>query len=140
MDRKQLFVAAALLGVFWIALPVPLPPGAAGESTMSCLSESADPLRQPVPIETLEECSRQLPADVELLASLGDRYALDGRVEQAETAYQRVLENDPDYADVRRRLAALMLRRGETAAARKQIETALRVQPNRQALLDLYQP
>ena len=56
---------------------------------------------------------------------------------KAELAYTRALKLDPDYADVRLRLGRLLLARGADAEALKQADMALRVQPNRAALLDL---
>ena len=57
--------------------------------------------------------------------------------DDAEAAYRRALERNADYADVHARLARLLLRRQAAAEARAHVESALRLQPNRQELLDL---
>jgi tetratricopeptide (TPR) repeat protein len=67
-------------------------------------------------------------------------YEAAGQPDRAEAAYQRALAVDAEYADVRRRLAMLMLRRGATDEARRQVEAALLVQPNRAALRTLLEP
>ena len=72
-----------------------------------------------------------MPLDVELLADLGAAYEGAGRPQDAEKTYQNVLALDPDHADVRVRLAALLLGRGAASEARFHAEQALRIQPNR---------
>ena len=76
------------------------------------------------------------PADVELLADLGGR-GRSHHPARSEAAYRRALAIDPGYADLRLRLGGLLMRRGATLEARREAEAALRVQPNRRALLDL---
>jgi tetratricopeptide (TPR) repeat protein len=85
----------------------------------------------------LERCSALVPDDVELLADLGSAYEFAGRHADAETVYRDALRRDPAYADVRVRLATLLLRRGAAADAREQAALALRIQPNRKAVLEL---
>ena len=139
--NRQLFLAAALLSVYWIALPVPTRQPDALPSNVNCFTQTeAAPVAAEIPIGVLEQCSRLLPDDAELLADLGDRYGHSGQFQEAEASYQRALAIDPDYAEVRLRLATLMLRRGAVSGARQQADTALQVQPNRRALSDLVQP
>ena len=136
--KTHILIVAALLSIYWIALPLALPRSSPQLSNGQCLSRADSvPASIPVLIPLLEECSALLPADVELIADLGDQYEHAGQWAAAEAAYQRALTIDPEYADVRRRLAILMLRRGARDDARSQIEAALRIQPNRQVLLDL---
>lgn len=134
-------IAAALLCLYWIALPAPLSRSSGELSTIECLT-LADSRRGDHPgwIPALERCSRLLPADVELMADLGVAYEAAGQPDRAEAAYRRALAVDAEYADVRRRLAMLMLRRGATDEARRQVEAALLVQPNRAALRTLLEP
>ncbi len=89
------------------------------------------PAEGPDAMNELERCSAVVPLDVELLADLGAAYEGAGRPHDAEKIYQDVLALDPDYADVRVRLAALLLGRGAAPEARDHAEQALRVQPNR---------
>ena len=139
---KQVALAGALLSLYWIVLPVPLSQSPALPSTPECLTRAdAAPAEGPGAgsVNALERCSALLPADVELMMDLGAAHEAAHRFERAEEAYRRALVVDPEYAEARRRLAALMLRRGAKEDARAQLESALRVQPNRKALLDLLQ-
>ena len=134
---KHIPIAAGLLVVYWVALPLPLPRSSTQLSNERCLSLADNAPQPDQPLALLEQCSAQLPNDVELLADLGGEYERAGQWHSAEAAYLRALTIDPQYADVRRRLAVLMLRRGARDDARRQIEAALQVQPNRKVLLDL---
>ena len=73
------------------------------------------------------------------MGDLGSAYEASGQLARAEEAYRRALALDPDFADLRLRLGTLLLRRGDAAEAEAEATQALRVQPNRQALLDLQQ-
>jgi Flp pilus assembly protein TadD len=55
-------------------------------------------------------------------------------------AYRRALRIDPNFVEVRRLLAALLERRGDTDEARRLIEAALLVQPNRPELVNRLRP
>ncbi len=85
----------------------------------------------------LERCRALYPNDVELMADLGTVYEFTDRATQAEAIYRDALAIDPSYADLRLRLGRLLLRRGATDEARREAESGLLVQPNRQALRDL---
>jgi tetratricopeptide (TPR) repeat protein len=124
--------AATVLAVLIVALPIRLSRAANEPSAESCLrladhppAEGRDALSE------LERCRAVVPLDVELLADLAAAYQSAGRPLDAETTYQDVLALDPNYADVRVRLAALLLRRGAAREARDHAEQALRIQPNR---------
>jgi tetratricopeptide (TPR) repeat protein len=75
--------------------------------------------------------------DPALATDVGARYEEAGDPQRAEQVYRQALAADPGYAEIRLRLARLLLRRGAAADAREQVRQALLVQPNRQALIDL---
>lgn len=132
--------AAATLALLVAALPAPIPQTPSGAINELCLSvrdtSPADPASAES-LQKLERCSTLLPKDAELQAALGAAYESVHNFALAESAYQRALAIDGAYADVRLRLGHLMLRRGAADAAGHEARAALRVQPNRQALLDL---
>ena len=76
----------------------------------------------------------------ELLADLGGAYEAADRLGDAETAYRRALSIDPEFADVRRSLARVLERRGAGDEAHREMQAALRVQPNRQQRLERGRP
>ena len=124
--------AATVLALFIAVLPIRLQRGATEQSAETCLRlADRPPAEGRAAMNELERCSAVVPLDVELLADLGAAYESAGRPQDAEKTYQKVLALDPDYADVRVRLAALLLGRGAAPEARFQAEQALRVQPNR---------
>ena len=127
-----------MLVLWWLVLPVPLRDAGDGRSTEECLTLADHPAAEgPESIARLEQCSTLVANDVELIADLAAAYERTGRTVDAERAYRRVLDIDPDYADVHARLAELLLARGAGAEARSHAEAALRLQPNRRALIDL---
>ena len=137
-DAAPLLAPVAALCLFSLALPVALPLPTSGASTETCLTlADAPPAAGPDAISRLEQCTAISPRDVELLADLGAAYEAVHAPERAEMMYRRALTIDPDDADVRLRLARLALARGDGSEARREAEAALRVQPNRRALLDL---
>jgi tetratricopeptide (TPR) repeat protein len=137
MRLRLVVIAVGVLALYCMALPVSLPQSA-GLSSGECLTRADRPPHGSADaIELLEGCSAQLPTDVELIADIGDGLERAGDLSGAEAAYRRAITIDPDYADMRRRLSVLLLRRGARDEARTEIETALRVQPNRRVLLDL---
>lgn len=95
------------------------------------------PVDRTVSVTLLEQCAGLLPDDAELLADLGAAYGAAGLADQAEAAYRRALDRDPDYADVHVRLARLLLQRHATTEARAHAQSALRLLPNRQAVIEL---
>lgn len=138
-DRQQASVLApvVVLALFAVIVPVGLPGPGPGGFAGECLTLDADPSAGGgTDLALLERCTGLYPGDVELLAQLAT--ASEG-VDPlgAERTYRRALELDPDYADLRLRLARLLLRRGAPADAVREAEEALRVQPNRKALLEL---
>jgi protein O-mannosyl-transferase len=132
-------VAAALALVgFAVILPVALPRQSAVASDADCLTISdRPPTRDPAGRAALERCRTLYPDDAELLADLGDEYDAANDPARAEAAYRRALSVDPAFADVRLRLGRLLLRSGRREDALREAEEALRVQPNRGALIDL---
>jgi cytochrome c-type biogenesis protein CcmH/NrfG len=136
-QRPGLLAPALVLCLFAAVLPTQLAGRSAGVTNEECLTLADAPAaKQPDRLARLEHCSALYPDDVELIADLGALYESIDRM-KAELAYTRALMLDPDYADVRLRLGRLLLSRGADAEALKQAEMALRVQPNRAALLDL---
>jgi predicted Zn-dependent protease len=130
---------AAILAVFALALPIGLPRASSSVSDEQCFTLGDRPpsaVRTDV-IAAFERCSSLYPNDVRLLADLGALYEATGDQAQAETRYRRALLVDPDDGELRLRLGRLLLRRGAAADARREAEVALKVQPNRQALLEL---
>jgi tetratricopeptide (TPR) repeat protein len=112
---------------------VSLAPYASAAPQQDCLTVSE---WDDVERAALEECSVQHPDEVGVLAELARRYEpIDSG--RAEALYRRALARDPGYADLRLALGTLLLRKGAAADARTEAETALRIQPNRRALLEL---
>ena len=127
-----------MLVLWWLVLPVPLPDAGDGNSAEECLTMADHaPVAGAEVIAQLERCSTLVANDVELLSDLAVAYERGGRTADAESAYRRALEIDPDYADVHARLGELLLARGAGAEARSHAEAALRLQPNRHAVIDL---
>jgi tetratricopeptide (TPR) repeat protein len=124
--------------VLFVALPIRLTRASNGAVAESCLRlADRPPATGPEALTELERCSAVVPDDVELLADLGAAYEGAARALDAEKTYQNVLALDPNYADVRVKLAILLLDRGATSEARDQVEQALRIQPNRTHLQQL---
>lgn len=124
--------AATVLAVLIVALPIRLSRAANDPSAENCLRLADHPPAEGrEALSELERCRTVVPLDVELLADLAAAYEGVGRPLDAEKTYQDVLALDPDYADVRVRLAALLLGRGAAREARDHAEQALRIQPNR---------
>jgi tetratricopeptide (TPR) repeat protein len=132
-------VAAALALVgFAVTLPVALPRPSAAASDADCLTISdRPPTDDAARRAALERCRALYPDDAELLADLGDEYAAANDPARAEAAYRQALSIDPAFADVRLKLGRLLLRSGRREDALREAEAALRVQPNRGALIDL---
>jgi tetratricopeptide (TPR) repeat protein len=136
-SRPSVLAPVAVLCLFAGTLPTQIAGRSAGPSSEHCLMlADSVALMTPERQAQLEQCSALYPDDVELLAELGSSYESIDR-EKAERTYQRVLQLDPDYADVRLRLGRLLLAGGSAGEALKQADAALRVQPNRLALLEL---
>lgn len=131
-DLTPVLAACAALGVLRLALPIGLAETGRGPSTAECLTLADAPSDN---LQTLERCHQIVPNDVELAADLAAQYE-KARPADAIVLYTQILERDPSYADVRLRLARLLRDRGDAAAAQSQIDAALRVQPNRRALID----
>jgi len=131
---QRLVAAVAVLLVCAMTLPASMAGPSSGVSKEDCLvlAERQGAL---APLTLLEQCSALYPRDVELLDDLGRGYET-AEPARAETAYVQALSIDPGYADLKLRLARLLLRRGATAAAITEAEGALRLQPNRRAIVD----
>jgi cytochrome c-type biogenesis protein CcmH/NrfG len=139
--RSRILWPAGALALLWIALPVQLPNPSTGPAEEQCLTlpdTPPDPTRTDL-IAVLEHCSARHPTDVELMADLGRLYEWSDRSTDAEAQYRRALSIDPGYGDLRLRLGRLLLKRGDAAAARREAASALTVQTNRRAILELLQ-
>ena len=135
---SSILAPAVVLCLFAVLLPVSLPLPVSGVSKEGCLTlaDTAAAGRNN-DLGLLERCSAIYPNDVELLKDLAAAYESASAASRAEATYRRALAVDPSYAELRLRLGLLLLRRGADAEARHEATEALRVQPNRQALLDL---
>ncbi len=129
--------AAALVVVLALALPVQLPSAGGGSWSEECLTIADHPVTGADAIPRLEQCATIVPDDVELLADLGAAYETAGRSGDAERIYGQIVTLDDEYADIHVRLARLLLQRRDTVAARRHLERALQIQPNRQSIIAL---
>jgi len=136
VKAPPIIVAGAVVCTFAVLLPVALPRSAAPIADEACVS-LADEASERTPTSAVERCSSLYPQDVDLIVLLGIRQEAEHRPDAAEAAYRRVLAVEPAYADVRLRLARILLARGAAAEAAREARGALAVQPNRQALVDL---
>lgn len=137
--KPSLIGPAIVLCLFAVCLPVALPLPPSGLSQEACLTLADSPVARPPRLALIERCSALYPDDPVLMGDLGSAYEASGELARAEEAYRRALALDPDFADLRLRLGTLLLRRGDAAEAEAEATQALRVQPNRQALLELQQ-
>lgn len=131
--------AALLLAVMWATMPVQLHRADDHSSGEECLT-LADRTPPPDPtseIPLLERCANTISSDAELAADLGVAYAAAGRDADAERAYRRALEIDPDFGDVHLKLAEQLLKQGASTDAQSHVEAVLRIQPNRRAAREL---
>jgi len=128
-----MLAAAGVLGTLWIVLPLRLPAAPAEQSFAGCLTMADSPSSD---LPALERCHALVPNDVELSADLAAAYETAQRPADALAIYQQILKLDPLDADIRLRLARLLRAGGDQAGAKSQIDQALLVQPNRQALID----
>ncbi len=129
--------AAAVVVVLALALPVQLPSAGGGSWSEECLTIADHPVTGADAIPRLEQCATIVPDDVELLADLGAAYETAGRSGDAERIYGQIVTLDDEYADIHVRLARLLLQRRDTVAARRHLERALQIQPNRQSIIAL---
>jgi tetratricopeptide (TPR) repeat protein len=135
-DRPSLLAAIAVVFLLIAVLPASMAKPASGVSQQECLTLGDRPVAQGATVAVLEECSALYPDDVELLEHLAAAYQTTDS-DRAIRIYTRALELDPSFADLRLRLGRLLLRQGDPAGTLQQVDAALRVQPNRQALLSL---
>ena len=63
-------------------------------------------------------------------ADLAEAYAEVGRLEEAIAQYRRATELAPNFADLRYRMARLMIEDGQTLEAREELEQVIRDRPN----------
>jgi tetratricopeptide (TPR) repeat protein len=80
-------------------------------------------------ITVLERCLTLEPTDIELMLDLGSDYEAAGRWDDAERVYRRAVDVDRLDGELHLRLARLLLRRGDLAAARAEGDRALTTLP-----------
>ncbi|XHR27751.1 MAG: tetratricopeptide repeat protein [Chthoniobacteraceae bacterium] len=73
--------------------------------------------RRPEALKVLEKMAVDAPERKETFALTGDNHLLEGNIDQALKAYQRVLELDPSIAPVYLRIADLQMRLGQKETA-----------------------
>ena len=71
------------------------------------------------------------------MTDLGGAYERLSEWDRAEAVYRRALMIDAEDGDVRVRLGAVLLQRGDAAGARREAMAALAVQPGGTAALEL---
>jgi tetratricopeptide (TPR) repeat protein len=123
--------------MFALLLPAQLPRTSASIADEACLTLADSDAPEDIPTDQLERCSTLYPTDVDLIALVGARAEAARQRDAAEAAYRRALALEPGFADLRLRLARLLLARGAAAEAAREARIALETQPNRQALTDL---
>jgi tetratricopeptide (TPR) repeat protein len=134
VKRPGLLAPVVILSLFAVTLPASMARPSSGVSKEDCLvlAERQGPS---APLALIEQCSALYPRDVELLADLGRGYET-AEPARAEATYVQALAVDPGYADLRLRLARLLLRRGAANDAITEAQGALRLQPNRRAIVE----
>lgn len=80
-------------------------------------------------LEVQQVLAAQHPSDADTLNDLGNLLLLAGRLGEAESAYRRAIELDPQHAGHRYNLALLLDRRGDVLGARKALEEAVKLDP-----------
>lgn len=69
------------------------------------------------------------PSEPRLHEELGTEYRNAGKMQEAEDAYRKELEIDPDNVVAQYKLGVLLTERGDAVQGKQQIEAALRVRP-----------
>jgi len=83
--------------------------------------------------EGLDDLKKEVDANPDnpnVLARYGTRLFTSGRIPEAITVYQKVIELQPDNLTVRSLLIAMYFSQGNTVEAKKQVEFALKQNPN----------
>ena len=117
-----------LLALFVLVLRESTDTGSAGTPGAGPRLADCDP---PARTEraVLERCFALLPGDVELMLDLGAAYESASRWSDAERVYRRALAVDARDGDVHLSLGRVLLAEGDAAAARREGETVLTLQP-----------
>jgi tetratricopeptide (TPR) repeat protein len=83
-------------------------------------------------IAEYEAAIKLAPNEPRLHEDLGTQYRLAGKIQEAEQAYLKELEIDPQNITAQYKLAVLAIEKGDAAHGKSLIEAALRVRPDLQ--------
>jgi Flp pilus assembly protein TadD len=119
----RLLGALTLLGLFLAALRLAPTEGGDTAAVNDC------ELGQVRSAIALERCHSLLPRDVEIMLDLGTWYESDAKWERAEAIYRRAAAVDAADAEVRLRLARVLMQRGDAAAAAREADLVLKLRP-----------
>ena len=108
------------------------------ESALPAVSEQAGlPSEHPETTDVgdvgLDELKKEVdsnPNDADLLARYGTRLFTAGMAEEAIATYEKVLQIQPDNLTIRSLAVAMLFSQGNTEAARKHLDIALKQNPN----------
>jgi tetratricopeptide (TPR) repeat protein len=125
-DLRPVVAAVGVAALFAALLPIRMDDAAARRSSDECLTLSARPPghEAPAAMATYLRCLELEPRDPVLAGDAGLLYEEAGDDAHAEEMYRRALAIDPAYAEMHTRLGRLLLRQGNTAAARAEAERA----------------
>lgn len=127
--RKPLFVLTLILVAFALV-------ACRGKSTPSASDQNAVPTAPAPPadssaqqIQQLEDAVKQSPS-VEAYFQLGNAYAKAGRLSDAQAAYEKGLQINPNHAATLSNLGVVLYQLGQLQDAKEQFEKALQISPS----------
>lgn len=90
---------------------------------------NADAERHTDAIAEYQAAIKLAPNEPRLHEELGTEYRIAGKMQEAEEAFRRELEIDPDNVVAQYKLGVLLTEKGDAAQGKQYIEAALRVRP-----------